>query len=51
MARLVLLPKKGDLSLCRNWREICLLDVVSKIFSPILVARMGVVIEKLGFGA
>jgi hypothetical protein len=33
MARLVLLPKKGDLSLCRNWRGICLLDISSKILS------------------
>ena len=32
VARLVLLPKKGDLSFCKNWRGICLLDVASKIF-------------------
>ena len=51
MARLVLLPKKGDLSLCKNWRGICLLDVASKIFSSVLVARMGVVMEKFGFDA
>jgi hypothetical protein len=51
MARLVLLPKKGELSLCKNSREICLLGVVWMIFSPVLVARMGVVMEKLGFGA
>ena len=41
MARLVLLPKKGDLSLCKNWRGICLLDVASKIFSSVLVAHGG----------
>ena len=51
MARLVLLPKKGDLSLCMNWRGICLLDVASKIFSSVLVARMGAVMEKFGFDA
>ena len=51
MARLVLLPKKGDLSLCKNCRGICLLDVASKIFSSVLVARMRVVMEKFGFDA
>jgi hypothetical protein len=40
MARLVLLPKKGCSSLCKNWRGIILLDVASKIFSSVLVARM-----------
>jgi hypothetical protein len=47
-ARLKLLPKKGDLSLCKNWRGICLLDVASKIFSSILVARMQKVMELHG---
>jgi ribosomal protein S26 len=47
MARLVLLSKKGDLSLCKNWRGICLLGVASKIFSSVLVARMEVVMESL----
>jgi exonuclease III len=47
-ARLKLLPKKGDLSLCKNWRGICLLDVASKIFSSILVARMQQVMELHG---
>jgi hypothetical protein len=51
MARLVLLSKKDDLSLCKNCLGICLLVVVWKIFSPVLVARMGVVMEKFGFGA
>jgi hypothetical protein len=46
-----LLPKKGDLSLFKNWRRICLLDVASKIFSSVLVARMGVVMKKFGFEA
>ena len=32
-AKLVLLPKKGDLSLCKNLRGICLLDIASKILS------------------
>jgi hypothetical protein len=50
MARLVRLPKKGDLSLCKNWRGIFLLGVPLRIFSSVLVARMGVVMEKFGFG-
>lgn len=29
-AQLVTIPKKGDLSLCDNWRGIALLDVVGK---------------------
>jgi hypothetical protein len=36
------------LSLCKNWRGICLLDVASKVFSSVLVARMQVVMEKYG---
>ena len=48
VAKLVLLPKKGDLSLCKNWRGICLLDVASKIFSSLLVRRMQIVMEEEG---
>ena len=47
-ARLKLLPKKGDLTLCKNWRAICLLDVASKVFSTVLVARMQRVMEEEG---
>ena len=47
-ARIKLLPKKGDLSMCKNWRAICLLDVASKIFSRILVGRMQSVQEEHG---
>ena len=39
-ARLVLLPKKGGLLLCKNWRGICILDVCSKLLSSILVRRL-----------
>jgi hypothetical protein len=39
MARLVLPPKIGDLSLCKNWRRICLVDVTSKFFSSAFVAH------------
>ena len=47
-ARIKLLPKKGDLTACKNWRAICLLDVASKIFSRILVGRMQTVQEEYG---
>jgi hypothetical protein len=50
-ARLKLLPKKGDLAQCKNWRGICLLDIASKIFSNILVARLQKVQEDLGMEA
>lgn len=40
LASLKLLPKKGDLSLCKNWRGICLLDIASKVLSSVMVARM-----------
>jgi hypothetical protein len=36
---------------CKNRHGICLLDVTLKIFLLVLVARMGVVMEKFGFGA
>ncbi len=40
--------KKGDLSLCKNWRGVCLLDVCSKLLSSILVHRLQIVIEEFG---
>jgi hypothetical protein len=42
-SKLVLLPKKGDLSLCKNWRSISLLDISSKIVSSVMSARMQIV--------
>jgi len=47
-SRLILLPKKGDLTDPKNWRPICLLDVASKILSSIMVTRMQVVYERIG---
>jgi len=47
-ARLKILPKKGDLSLCKNWRAICLLDIASKVLSCVLVSRMQMVMEAEG---
>jgi hypothetical protein len=49
VARLNLLPKKGDLLLCKNWRGICLLDIASKILSSIMVGRMQLVQKEFGF--
>ena len=47
-AKLVLLPKKGDLGLAKNWRGICLLDIASKLFSCIIVERLKKVMEENG---
>ena len=35
-----LLPKKGDLSLCKNWRGITLLSITSKVFSRVILDRI-----------
>jgi hypothetical protein len=48
IARMKILPKKGKLSLCKNWRAICLLDIASKILSTVIVASMQLVQEKEG---
>ncbi|CAH8631581.1 unnamed protein product, partial [Heterobilharzia americana] len=37
---LVKLPKKGDLSACKNWRGITLLSTPSKILSRIILERL-----------
>ena len=39
-AVLVPIPKKGDLSLCDNWRGIALLDVVGKVVARVLQERL-----------
>jgi hypothetical protein len=48
VARMKLLPKKGDLAQCKNRRAICLLDIASKILSCVIVARLNFVQEKEG---
>ena len=35
------LPKKGDLGNCNNWRGIMLLSTTSKVFSKIILNRIG----------
>ena len=45
-AVIVVIPKKGDLSLCDNWRGICLLDVFGKLFARILQQKLQRVAEE-----
>ena len=45
-AVLVAIPKKGDLSVCDNWRGISLLDVFGKLLARILKQRLEVVAER-----
>lgn len=45
---LKLLPKKGDLSLPKNYRPISLLDVLSKILSYILTQRINTHLTEIG---
>ena len=46
-ALLVPVPKKGNLSLCDNWRGISLLDVVGKVFAKVIQQRLQVVVEEV----
>ena len=39
------------LSLCKNWRGICLLDVCSKLLSSILARRLQTIMEEFGMDA
>ena len=39
-AELIPIPKKGDLSLCDNWRGIALLDVVGKVVGRLIQSRL-----------
>ncbi len=43
---IVKIPKKGDLSNCKNWRGINLLCVASKVFCKIILTRIMEVLEK-----
>ena len=44
-ALLIPVPKKGNLSLCDNWRSISLLEVVGKVFAKIIQRRLQVLVE------
>ena len=46
-ALLVPVPKKGDLSLCDNWRDISLLDLMGKLFARVINDRLQLVVEKV----
>lgn len=43
---LVKLPKKGDLSLCNNWRGITLLSIPSKILCSVILQRIKTEVDK-----
>lgn len=44
-AVIVPIPKKGDLSLCDNWRRISLLDVMGKVFAKVVQGHLQDVVE------
>jgi hypothetical protein len=46
---IIKVPKKGDLSQCRNWRGVTLLAVISKIFNKIVLEWIKNSLE-MGFG-
>ena len=45
---LVPLPKKGDLTLCKNWRGILLASIPGKVYARILNARLYKYAEEAG---
>jgi hypothetical protein len=44
---LIKVPKKGDLSQCRNWWGVTVLAVISKIFNKIILERIKNLLEKV----
>ena len=45
-ATIIPIPKKGNLSLCDNWRGIALLEVVGKVVARVLQGRLQKVAEE-----
>jgi hypothetical protein len=43
---IIKVPKKGDLSQCRNWQGVTLLLVISKIFNKIILERIKDMLER-----
>ena len=41
------LPKKGDLSLCHNWRGITLLSITSKVLTRVIFDRISAAVDPL----
>ena len=39
------IPKKGNLKICDNWREIRLLDVVGKVLGRVVQDRLKLITE------
>ena len=48
VAKLCILPKKGNLRLTKNYRGICLLDVASKVISVVIADRCQSVLKQHG---
>ena len=46
-AILVPVPKKGDLTMCDNWRGISLLDVVEKVIARIINESLQLLAEEV----
>ena len=43
---LIKLPKKGDLSYCKNWRGIMLLSMASKVFCRVILERIKTALDE-----
>jgi hypothetical protein len=43
-------PKKKDLSVCNNWKEVCLLSTISKEFTKILLTELLIARRRLSAG-
>ena len=41
------IPKKGDLTICDNWRGISLLDTIGKVFAKVIQMRLQKVAEEV----
>ena len=46
-AKMVPIPKKGNLSICDNWRGISLLDVIRKVFAKVIQRRLQDMVEEV----
>ena len=44
---IVKLPKKGNLSLCKNWRGITLLPITSKVFSRVILNGVSTALDPM----
>ena len=43
---LIKLPKKGDLTYCKNWRGIMLLNMASKVFCRVILERIKIALDE-----